>query len=138
MPHVRADLIVCFTYAVTMLAPALVAVSFRFARARRFAVHRRVQVALLAVAWAAVLALEIRIRLAGGSGAFVAQAPPPLQPLARAVLLAHIAVAVATYVLWSVLASFSSRHRRLGRLVFAGLCFTAASATGMFVLVFVR
>jgi len=62
----------------------------------------------------------------------------------------HITVAVATYALWSWLAavswrrfgarlpgSFSRRHRQLGTVVFGGLCFTAASATGIFALAFV-
>jgi hypothetical protein len=31
--------------------------------------------------------------------------------------------------------SFSRRHRQLGTAVFGGLCFTAASATGIFALV---
>jgi hypothetical protein len=57
---------------------------------------------------------------------------------------------VATYGLWTGLTvaswrrfgtrlpgGFSRRHRRLGTLVFGGLCATAASATAVFMLAFV-
>ena len=100
--------------------------------------------------WIAVLALELRIRFAGGSGALVELAPPRLVPAARALLAVHITVAVVTYVVWTCLVvmsrrrygvrlpgSFSRVHKRVGLVVLGGLCFTAASATGMFVLAFV-
>jgi hypothetical protein len=94
--------------------------------------------------------LETRIRLEGGSGSFIAQAAPELQPWARRLLAIHITGAVLSYGLWTGLAiaswrrfskvlpgPFSPRHRRLGWLVFGGLCFDAVSATGMYVLAFV-
>ena len=82
--------------------------------------------------------------------AFVSTAAAAWRPFARGLLLVHIAAAVSTYTLWSWLAwmsqrrfqmrlpgNFSRRHRRTGKLVFVGLVFTAASATGMYVLTFV-
>src|SRR4051812_33044145 len=110
MAQIRADAIVQITYAVSLLAPAAARLSFRLARARRYVAHRRVQLATLGVAWLAVLALEARIRVAGGSGAFVAQGAPAAQPAARALLAVHITVAVATYLLWSWLALASWRR----------------------------
>lgn len=142
----RADAFVNFTFAVSLLAPAIAFVSFRLPRD----VHRKVQIALLCLAWAAVLVLETRIRLEGGSGSFISHAPVDLQPWARRLLMIHITGAVLSYALWSWLAvaswrrwqkelpgSFAPRHRRLGKVVFYGLCFDAASATGMYVLAFV-
>lgn len=146
----RADLVVDLTYLATLLAPIVAVASIRGARARRFEQHRRLQVALLGVCFLAVLALETRIRLAGGSGALLRQAPAAWARTARVFLGVHITAAVATYAAWAYLAvaslrayrqtlpgRFSRRHKRLGWLIFAGLCFTAASATGMYLFAFV-
>lgn len=146
----RIDPVVTATYAVTMLAPLVVYASLRAVRRGSHDAHRLTQAVLLAVSWLAVLALELRIRFAGGSGSFVAEAAPSLQAWARALLLVHISGAVLTYAVWTWLAvaswrrygaqlpgSFSRRHRRMGLAVFGGLCFTAASATGIYALVFV-
>lgn len=146
----RADAFVNFTYVVSLFAPIGTYVAVGLARRGRHEAHRNAQLGLLALCWAAVLVLETRIRLEGGSGAFIAQAAPELQVWARRLLNVHIAGAVATYLLWSALAvvsfrrfrtrlpgDFSRTHGRLGRTVFWGLCFTAASASGMYVLAFV-
>lgn len=146
----RADAIACFTFAVTLAAPVVTWLSIRRAKARAFERHRRLQVGLLVVCWVAVLLLEVKIRLAGGSGSLVATASPEYRGLARALLGAHITGAVATYALWTWLAvvswrrfqgvlpgSFSPRHKRLGLFVFGGLVFTTISATGMFFFTFV-
>jgi hypothetical protein len=142
----RADAFVNFTFAVSLLAPVVAFWSLRLPRE----VHRKVQVALVCVAWFAVLVLETRIRLEGGSGSFIAHADPALQPWARRLLMIHITGAVLSYALWTGLAvvswrrwqkrlpgEFSRTHRRLGWVVLGGLCFDAASATGMYVLAFV-
>jgi hypothetical protein len=142
----RADLFVNFAFAVTLLAPWVAWFSFRLRRE----VHRRVQVALVCVAWLAVLVLEARIRLEGGSGSFISHAPADCLAWARALLRVHIIGAISSYALWTVLAvlswrryrqqlpgAFSRLHRRLGWLVFSGLCFDAATATGVYVLAFV-
>lgn len=150
MPGSRADFLENFAYLATLLAPIVSLLSYRLARRRQFDVHRRMQVALLAFCWAAVLGLELDIRFSGGSGSIVAQAASGYARAARGLLSVHIAAAVATYAIWSVLAIISTRrfrsqlpgtfsrlHRRLGWTVFAGLVFTAVSATGMYFLTFV-
>jgi hypothetical protein len=144
----RLDPVVTATYVVTLAAPIAAYASIRLARARDHDSHRLVQAVLLVMCWIAVMSLEARLRIAGGSGAFIDRAPPDLLAWAHRLLAVHITVAVATYALWSWLAavswrrfgarlpgSFSRRHRRLGTAVFGGLCFTAASATGIFALV---
>jgi putative membrane protein len=145
----RAGITIDLAFLATLLAPLVVLASIRLVRSGRQDAHRRVQIALLAVCVAAVLALEVRIRLAGGSGAFLAQSSIDQPALLRLVLGLHIVGAVATYALWGWLAvassrrhgdslpgSFSRRHRRLGRLVFRGLCFTALSAAAVYALIF--
>lgn len=146
----RADLVVDLTLVINVLAPIAALVSFRFVRRRRYDVHRKLQLALLSICVLAVVALETRIRLAGGSGVFLGQGPPDWAKASRVVLGVHITVAVLTYVTWGVLAvrsskryatslpgAFSRAHRRTGWAIFAGLCFNALSAIGMYVLAFV-
>ena len=146
----RASAIVDLTFLVTLLAPLITLFSMRAARARKHDLHRRVQVGLLAVCFLAVLALELEIRLAGGSGSFLAQSEAGRAFLARAFLAAHITGAVVTYLVWAFLAiaswkryrgtlpgSFSRKHRRIGKWIFFGLCFTATTAVGMYSIAFV-
>jgi hypothetical protein len=146
----RLDPVATSTYVVSMAAPIAAYISIRLARARQLDRHRLIQAVLVVVCWMSVLALELRIRLLGGSGAFLAHAPPDLLAWGWRLLGVHITVAVATYALWTWLVvvswrryetrlpgSFSRRHRRFGTAVFGGLCFTAASASGIFALAFV-
>lgn len=146
----RIDPIATTTYAVTLAAPVVTWLSIQLARGRAFARHRRMQLALLAIGWASVLAIELRIRLAGGSGALIAGAPAAIRGFAHGLLGFHITVAVATYAAWTWLAiassrrfgtalpgAFSRRHRRVGHAVLAGLCATTVLATGVYVLAFI-
>ncbi len=135
----RIDPIVTASYVITVLAPFVVYASLRLVRRGVHDAHRMIQGVLLVVGWIAVLALELRIRFAGGSGAFLEQASDPVRAWAARLLFVHIGVAVASWRRFGAQlpGGFSRRHRRLGTLVFGGLCFTAASATGMYVLVFV-
>jgi putative membrane protein len=148
--QLRLDPVITASYVMTLVAPIAVYASIRLARAREHDQHRVVQAVLVVMGWLAVLALELRIRLEGGSGAFIERAPPALVAWGQRLLAIHIVVAVATYALWTWLAvaswrrfevrlpgSFSRRHRTLGTLVFGGLCFTAASATAVFTIAFI-
>lgn len=146
----RADLVVDLTFLATLMAPVVCWVSFRLTRARRHDVHRRIQTGLLVACFSSVIAFEVRIRLGGGSGTLLAGAPESVRGLAHTLLAVHITGAVVTYVAWLVLlvvsrrryrstlpGRFSRWHKRTGWTVFGGLCFTAASAIGMYVLAFV-
>ena len=150
LPGTRADLFVTLVYVIQLLAPLVVMRSFRAARARMFRRHRQIQLVLLGCCTVAVLALETRIRLAGGSGVLTAGGTFSGTLAFRIVFSIHVAAAVLTYLLWAWLAltstrrfghelpgSFSARHRTIGKTVFGGLCFTALSATAMFILGFV-
>jgi putative membrane protein len=145
----RASLLVDCTFLVTLAAPLVVLASLALARRRRLDAHRRLQIGLLVVCIAAVLVLELCIRLAGGSGAFLAHSGAH-PGLARGVLAVHVTCAVATYAVWTWLAvvshrrfrgslpgSFSRRHRGAGQLVYRGLCLTALSAAAMYTLAFI-
>ena len=143
------DPVILATYVVTLAAPVAAYASVRLVRRGDQTRHRRIQTAMLVLAWSSVLALEARIRLGGGSGGLVAGAPAAWRSWAQVLLLVHIGIAVVTYVAWTWLVvvsrrrhgaalpgSFSRVHRRLGRVLVGGLILTAASATGMFALSF--
>jgi putative membrane protein len=146
----RADPVIDLVYLVTLAAPLVAYLSLRLVRAGRQQAHRRLQTLLLTTCVLAVSALEIRIRLASGSGGLMQGSPYAGSRLFWAVTIVHILGAVATYVVWCwlVLASrrrhgtilpgpFSHRHKTAGLFVIGGLCFTTLSATAVYFLAFV-
>jgi hypothetical protein len=146
----RAPFAADFALLVTLLAPFLTLLSISLVRRRRYHLHRAIQSGLIVACIAAVLGLELTIRFAGGSGAFVAQADERWRSLAALLLTPHIIVAILTYVLWTWLAirsrrgfrddlpgRFSRLHRPLGWCVFSGLTFVAVTAVGIYATVFV-
>jgi len=145
----RADAVVDSAFIVTVLAPLIALLGVRLVRQGREEAHKRLQTVLLAVCVLAVVALEIRIRVAGGSSKLVAGSPYAGSTLLNVVAGVHIAGAVTTYLLWcwlvfvsrrryrSVLpGGFSRKHKIAGRIVIAGLFFTALSASAVYRLAF--
>ena len=104
------DPVVTASYLVTLSAPVAAYIAIRYVRRRDYDVHRLVQSVLLVVCWIAVLALELRIRFAGGSGVFVDRAAPDIARWAHRLLAIHISIAVATYLAWTWLAIASRRR----------------------------
>jgi putative membrane protein len=146
----RAPLIVDVAYAVTLAAPLFVFQGIRLARRKNYLGHRRLHAWLLAIAVIAVLALEIEIRIAGGTGALLRGSAFAGTTLLSTIAIVHIGGAILTYVLWiwlfwaswrkfprEIPGRFSLIHRRLGMGVMAGLIFTAVSATAVYVMGFV-
>ncbi len=146
----RAPLIVDIALLITLLAPVVALWSLRFVRRRDHRAHRRTQGWLIASAITAVLALEVQIRLAGGSGALLHGSSFAGTALIRSVTGAHIAGAILTYAAWIWLFTISYRrstqllpgrfsrvHRRAGWVVIFGLHFTALSAAAVYLLGFV-
>jgi hypothetical protein len=146
----RADFIVDFAYLITLVAPLVAFYSLLLVRRGEQEAHRRAQLILFSVCVLAVVALEIRIRLAGGSGALLEGGPYGGSGLMRVVATVHIFGAVLTYVLWcwlviasrrrhrsSLPGTFSRKHKITGRIVIGGLCFTTLSASVVYTLAFV-
>src|SRR5262245_25201400 len=100
----RADAVVTATYLVTLIAPIAAYTSFRLAHGGDHDRHRIIQAVLLATCWIAVLALELRIRFAGGSGALIADAPAAARWWAQRLLVIHVGIAILTYIAWTWLA----------------------------------
>lgn len=146
----RADLVVNGCFFVTLVAAPVATYTVRIARQGRHELHRRIQTLLLSVCYIAVLALEIRIRVAGGSGGLMQGSAYAGSALLRTVAAAHILGAIGTYAIWGWLlfasrrryqtalpGTFSRTHKRLGWTVMLGLWFTALSATAVYWMVFV-
>ncbi|MEW6738161.1 MAG: hypothetical protein AB1489_43205 [Acidobacteriota bacterium] len=145
----RADIVVNFTYLVTLIAPLVAFFSLSLVRKGEHNVHKWVQIALLTICVLAVGALETRIRLAGGSGTLLQGSPYAKSGLMRSIWIVHVLGAVSTYLVWGWLVitsyrrhrailpgTFSRRHKMAGWIVIGGLCFTALSATIVYILAF--
>src|SRR5688572_26002696 len=94
----NAPLIVDLAYFVTLVAPVVAWKSVSLARRRDYRGHRRVQAWLLSIAVGMVVALEIQIRLAGGSGALLRASSYAGTTLLGIVATIHIAGAILTYL----------------------------------------
>ena len=150
MPGTRADPVVNLAYLVTLAAPFAALLSLRLIRIGKHNLHRRAQIALLTICVLAVMALEIRIRVAGGAGALVRSSVYAGSTLLTWVAAVHIIGAVITYLLWigfvfvsnrsygsSLPGAFSRSHKTGGLLIIGGLSFTTVSATVVYFLAFV-
>lgn len=146
----RANWILNVCYLVTILAPFVCYWSVRIVKRNDYAKHRKVQTILLATCVAAVLLLEVQIRVAGGSGALMGDGPYSGSSLFRTIATIHIIGAILTYVLWIWLliasrrayrrtlpGKFSKWHKWFGWATFLGLCFTTISATFVYYMAFV-
>lgn len=147
----RADLLTDLALSLFIVLPIVMPLGFRLARHRRLALHRTVQVAFLATMTIAVAALELDIRLRGGTGALAGSAVTTPRAMVRALLMVHLLIAVTTWAAWIGLVvkswrlfggtlpgGFSATHRRWGRRVWLGVSATAATGTLLYIAVFVR
>ncbi len=146
----RADFLTDLALSLFIALPLVMPLGFGLARRRRLALHRTVQVAFLATMTVAVAALELDIRLKGGTGALGGSAVAAPRLLVRALLLIHLVIAVTTWGAWIWLVvkswrrfggtlpgGFSLTHRRWGRRVWLGVSATAATGTLLYLCVFV-
>ena len=146
----RADLLTDLALSIFILLPVVMPIGFRLARNGRLRLHRTIQLAFLATMTIAVVALEVDIRLQGGSGALAGRAVAIPKAAVRALLLVHLIIAVTTWVTWVALAvrswrrfdstlpgDFSRTHRTWGRRVWLGVSATAATGTLLYIAAFV-
>ncbi len=139
----RADLLIELVVLAQVLGLPVLAWSVGRARRGAHGVHRATQIALTVVFAAAVVALEVDIRLAGGTARFLAGGAFEGTPLLHAILYGHLAVAMLNACVWIGLplvsvrrarrgalpGAFSRTHRRAGWL--AVTTFTATSLSGV-------
>lgn len=146
----RADLLTDLSLSLFILLPMMMPLGFRLAQGGRLQLHRTVQAAFLLTMTIAVLALELDIRLKGGTGALAGSAVAAPRLVIRALFLVHLLIAVTTWVTWIGLVAtswrrfgstlpgpFSSAHMRWGKRVWLGVSATAATGTLLYIAVFV-
>lgn len=135
----RGNLLTDVVFVSNLIAPVWALFAASLARRGEHTRHMRLQLTLFAVMIVDLLLLEGHIRFSGGSGSLVAGSPYAGTAMIRLLFFLHIVPAVATYLLWSwlvfatyrrraSLGSFARRHRRWGKVVIAGLVWTALSA----------
>lgn len=134
----------------SVAAPFVALASILLARKGRYRAHRFVHNVLFSLCVCGVVALEVQIRIAGGSGSLVQGSPYINTAFFKGLLAAHVLGAVVTYLVWGYLifssnrkyqltlpGSFSKLHRNLGIGVVIGLFYTAATAAIVYYLAFV-
>lgn len=145
----RGNLLTDFVFVCNLLAPAWALVAAAAARRGDQRRHMRLQTILWILMLANLFLLEGYIRVSGGSGSLMAGSPHAGTALFETVFLLHVVPAVATYLLWTwlvivtyrrwslpAMVTFARRHMLLGRVVIAGLMWTALSACFVYYLTF--
>jgi len=146
---VRGNLITDFVFVCNLIAPIWALAAARAARRGDHARHLRLQAGLWLAMIVNLFLLEGLIRLSGGSGSLMGDSPWAGTTTLEVAFLLHVVPAVATYLLWSwlvvvtyrrwkaaTMGSFSARHMLLGKIVIAGLIWTAVSACFVYYLTF--
>ena len=145
----RADGFVDAAIVFFLAAPVLMAYALRLARQGRHRAHRRLQLAVLVAGIAAILLLEVSVRL-GAAGAAYRESSLYGHPLVARLFATHLAIAFPTFLSWCALAvvsvrrfsrdlpgPFSGKHRRWGVLTYVGVWLTCITGTGLYVIGFV-
>jgi len=146
---VRGNLITDFVFVCNLIAPIWALAAAAAARRGERTRHMRLQVGLWLAMLVNLFLLEGLIRFSGGSGSLMAGSPWADTTTLEVAFLLHVVPAVATYLLWSWLVvvtwrrwkspamrDFAPRHRLFGKLVIAGLAWTALSACFVYYLTF--
>lgn len=125
----------------TLISPFGVYYGVKLARKKDYKTHRKIQNIIFFLCVIGVLALEVLIRYSGGSGSLASKSEYYGTSFFTITLVSHIIIAVLTYLLWTVLiilsnrkfqktlpGKFSKTHKRVGKIIFVGLVYTAITA----------
>lgn len=131
----------------TLFSPFGVYYGIKQAKKKDYKTHRKIQNIIFFICVLGVLALEVLIRYSGGSGSLASNSEYYGTSFFTITLVSHIIVAVLTYLLWTGLiilsnrkfqktlpGKFSKTHKRLGKIIFAGLVYTAISALTVYLM----
>ncbi len=128
----------------------MLALSWRWARARAFSQHRNLMTGLGASLAVVVTLFEIDMRLSGGIFEMTKDSAYAGTTLLNASIWGHTALSILTSILWAWLiimswrrfprppapADFSARHRFWGRLGLIGMALTGITGVELYVLGF--
>lgn len=128
------------------LLPLLMGLAVFLAAKKRYRFHARAQGLLFGVTMVMVIVFEIGVRVSGGFVAYSEHSSVPFLPLTT-LLLVHILIALFAVALWAWLlidsfrcfqkeAAVSPKHRRYGKVVYAGMTVTSFLGVLIYVLLF--
>ncbi len=146
----RAPFFMDFVTLIVGLLPLLVGIAVGFARKRRYATHRLLQILIFWVSVLVVGYFEYGVRLIGGYERLSEGSGVSLLYI-QGVLLLHILIAVVTLGIWSYTllharadyrrgtlpGLYSQLHKRAGRRTFMGIVLTSLSGIGVYLFLFV-
>lgn len=130
------------------LLPFLLFLAIRKAVNGDYEAHYKMQLATYVLTLLIVVVFEIGVRLSGGFVAFMEQSAANYTAMVI-FLIVHIIIAVASVVLWSALlygatkryriekGSIQSSHKKVGKIVFAGLTLTSIMGVMIYFFLFV-
>ena len=136
--------------AFVVILPALV-YSWRLARGKRYADHKRWQLTIFTLLVVAVALFELDLRQSGGIFALTAESQYSGTLFLQSLIYGHTAVAIASALIWVTLVglslakfdsppapnSFSGIHRNLGRAGMITMALSGLSAIPLYVVGFV-
>ncbi|PKR81701.1 hypothetical protein CW751_04020 [Brumimicrobium salinarum] len=140
--NITIFIIIC-VLTLSILAPFIAIYAVSFIKMKKYKTHIKIHKWLFWVCIAALLVLEIQIRVAGGSGSLVEGSEYMGTTAFKVLLIAHIIGAVLTYILWGITiflsnkkwkkrktlpGGFSITHKRMGIIVIIGLFYIAITA----------
>lgn len=125
----------------TVISPFALYYAQELAKKKDYSKHRKLQNIIYTTCVIGVLSLEVLIRLSGGSGSIASTSKYFGTTFFNLILISHILVAIASYMLWTFLiitsnrkfkkelpGNFSKKHKQIGITIFYGLVYTAITA----------
>jgi putative membrane protein len=127
---------------IVSLLPFLVAIAISLARNKHYKAHGFVQIFLFAFSVIVLSYFEYGVRISGGFNAFM-QNSSVSHNYAFIVLVFHIAISVATLIIWATTIFTAkkmlklNRHKKMGLILFMGVTLTSLTGIWVYFLMFV-
>jgi len=124
------------------ILPLLMIVAIVMAVKKKFALHYKMQLSIFVVTLIVVAIFEVGVRVSGGFSAFMQESNASYTPMLL-FLVVHVIIAIISVVLYTALIYSSTQqyifkkeklsvnHKKMGKLVFAGMSIT--SLMGLFI-----
>ncbi len=138
----RAPFFMDLVTLIVALLPLLVAGAIALARNKRYKLHAFVQIFIFAFTIIVFTYFEVGVRMAGGFNALM-DGSSISHNYAFFVLMLHIAIAIATLIIWFITLIRVKRflvlgiHKKLGQISFVGIVLTSLSGIWVYLLLFV-
>lgn len=138
----RAPVFMDIVTLIVAILPLLMMGVILLARFKKYKLHAIFQVILLVVSTIVVTYFEVGVRVGGGFDSFMADSNVG-HNYAFIVLVFHIAIAVATLIVWFTTLLMAkkqlklNKHKQAGKLTFFGVIMTSVTGIWVYLLMFV-